>query len=445
MVLAGSGVAGFRDGVGTQAQFNSPRHIAADELGNIYVADSCNNCIRMIVPCDGGSYVQNRTCQVCPAGTFSLSAQFDLSSCIQCSAGTFSAANSSSCTSCPADTYSNANSSICTTCPPGLFSAPLSSSCSSYAAGRFNTSISSRYLPCAPGSFSESNGTKCLPCIAGTYSTSDTITCIRCLEGSISMANSSSCTTCPEGLYSTKNRSSCVAFPEDFLAVTGTVAVSTALATNSSLAKFDPIALEIKIALYACAALGGVAFAAIIGLLLYRRQKRKSLAYKTLNSVNALDQKSGNLSFHPHLAQPNSAFTPAAGSAFRLASGPPTNSHLDLQLIKTGRTDISVSPEVSFTNKGSFVSTYVASALMGRPPNVFNPTMMTSGKQSQHGRTKTLCQSQTLKFPGNSQTTLSPMYSGMTTTRQTGIVGNTITLVSKDTLIFPKTDNFHNQ
>ena len=49
-VLAGSGNAGFKDGLGVAAQFNSPRGIAVDPNGNVYVADTMNHRIRMISP-----------------------------------------------------------------------------------------------------------------------------------------------------------------------------------------------------------------------------------------------------------------------------------------------------------------------------------------------------------------------------------------------------------
>ncbi len=48
--LAGSGKEGSADGKGLLASFNSPRGIAVDEKGNIYVADSGNNLVRKITP-----------------------------------------------------------------------------------------------------------------------------------------------------------------------------------------------------------------------------------------------------------------------------------------------------------------------------------------------------------------------------------------------------------
>jgi len=48
--LAGTaGVSGTNDGMGGQAQFNQPAGIAADSMGNLYVADTGNHTIRKIV------------------------------------------------------------------------------------------------------------------------------------------------------------------------------------------------------------------------------------------------------------------------------------------------------------------------------------------------------------------------------------------------------------
>ncbi len=48
--LAGSGTSGSVDGTGTAAQFFSPRSVAVDASGNVYVADGANHLIRKITP-----------------------------------------------------------------------------------------------------------------------------------------------------------------------------------------------------------------------------------------------------------------------------------------------------------------------------------------------------------------------------------------------------------
>jgi gliding motility-associated-like protein len=48
--LAGSGLSGASDGVGAAASFSTPRGLAIDPAGNVYVADQGNNLIRKISP-----------------------------------------------------------------------------------------------------------------------------------------------------------------------------------------------------------------------------------------------------------------------------------------------------------------------------------------------------------------------------------------------------------
>jgi DNA-binding beta-propeller fold protein YncE len=51
--VAGNGEEGFADGVGAAARFNWPHGIDVDSQGLIYVADTCNHCIRTVQPADG--------------------------------------------------------------------------------------------------------------------------------------------------------------------------------------------------------------------------------------------------------------------------------------------------------------------------------------------------------------------------------------------------------
>lgn len=50
MTLAGSGAIGHDNGTGAAASFASPRGLAVDKSGNLYVADSGNNMVRKIMP-----------------------------------------------------------------------------------------------------------------------------------------------------------------------------------------------------------------------------------------------------------------------------------------------------------------------------------------------------------------------------------------------------------
>lgn len=48
--IAGDGTAGYRDGAAGQARFNGPIGVAVDDKGNVYVADTYNDRIRVITP-----------------------------------------------------------------------------------------------------------------------------------------------------------------------------------------------------------------------------------------------------------------------------------------------------------------------------------------------------------------------------------------------------------
>ena len=46
--LAGNGIAGYAEGIGNKAEFNSPRGIGVDSHGNVYVGDLGNHLVRKI-------------------------------------------------------------------------------------------------------------------------------------------------------------------------------------------------------------------------------------------------------------------------------------------------------------------------------------------------------------------------------------------------------------
>lgn len=50
VTVAGSGVAGFSDGDGTTAELNTPRGVALGAGGVLYVADTGNNVLRTVSP-----------------------------------------------------------------------------------------------------------------------------------------------------------------------------------------------------------------------------------------------------------------------------------------------------------------------------------------------------------------------------------------------------------
>lgn len=67
--LAGSGTAGFDDGIGAGASFRDPEGVAVDHLGNVYVADSGNHAVRAVSPLGRVTTIAGTGAAGCDDGT----------------------------------------------------------------------------------------------------------------------------------------------------------------------------------------------------------------------------------------------------------------------------------------------------------------------------------------------------------------------------------------
>lgn len=74
----GGGTRGFQDGAGTNAEFYLPFDVAADNYGNIYVADFHNNAIREGVSSEAVPAVGSLTVTITPSNAVTGGAQFSL-------------------------------------------------------------------------------------------------------------------------------------------------------------------------------------------------------------------------------------------------------------------------------------------------------------------------------------------------------------------------------
>jgi serine/threonine-protein kinase len=128
---------GSINGVGSAALFKSPRGVAVDASGAVYVTDTDNHKVRLIYPFS------------CSSGTF---ANFTTRSCIACLPGSFSNSSSApSCSFCPGGTFAVPyGSTSCATCPAGHACPPGTSSWANLNCGRgyFCREGSATPIPC---------------------------------------------------------------------------------------------------------------------------------------------------------------------------------------------------------------------------------------------------------------------------------------------------------
>ena len=182
--------------------------------------------------CGNGTYLSGNSCVQCSAGYYSAAGA---SSCSGCAAGKYSAAGASSCTSCTAGyrcpgssnrikcaarTYAAAGSSSCTSCSAGYYSAAGAGSCSACPAGKYSGAGASSCTTCQAGYYCPGSSNRST-CPAGTYSAAGASSCTLCPAGQYSSAGASGCTSCAAGTYSTGGASSCTACPSGTTSAAG--------------------------------------------------------------------------------------------------------------------------------------------------------------------------------------------------------------------------------
>ena len=207
---AGTGTGTFSgdDGPATSAGLNYPVTVAVDISGNVIIADYKNARIRVATKfvCSAGTYLSESTCASCAAGKYNARSVIYIAPCLSCAPGSYSSAGATECTSCAAGAYSyNEGSSSCTACPAGYSSA---STPGSNAGARACTT-------CPAGSYSPLRGSSnCTPCPAGFYAAFEGVSaCSACPANTYNAVNGSTslnaCIACSGAYISNPGSSAC--------------------------------------------------------------------------------------------------------------------------------------------------------------------------------------------------------------------------------------------
>ena len=214
-------------GPATSASLNNPQGVALDTAGNLYIADSNNYRVRVVVPqtlCTAGFYYDGVSgCRLCAAGTYTTSTS-TATTCTPCPPGTSSVLGSTTCSYCTNGFYSPVpGSTACIPCPTGFASSAGygATSCDDVCAPGYYSSVSGggssgtdplSCSACSPGTYSNIVGaTSCTNCGPGTYSNIVGATsCTNCGAGTYSAATFASfCISCPPGATSSSGSTIC--------------------------------------------------------------------------------------------------------------------------------------------------------------------------------------------------------------------------------------------
>jgi len=176
---------------------------------NLIALNVITNVVALNVICAPGQFLNDTSCASCQAGSYTATIN-TAKSCNPCPAGSFSSSGASSCTNCVAGTYSTAGASGCISCFPGSYSNNGASGCTA----------------CGPNSYSGSGASSCVKCpsdqvanslFTGCVTPTTTLTTTTCLstatptviQGSWACACAlgyeyinNGCTQCKAGTYS---------------------------------------------------------------------------------------------------------------------------------------------------------------------------------------------------------------------------------------------------
>ena len=207
--LAGNGIAGSQDGMGTAATFdffNTMSNLAVDPVtSNVILADVHNCRVRQIQPSGLVTTIAGRVCGY--ANGFGTSAQFSGTGSVAVANGNIYVGDSSylrllTCVPCPGSFYCYSGGPII--CPSGSYCPMSSINPTPCPAGKFSAvtgaATDATCTPCAAGTFTAATGSaSCQQCAGGHFCPAGTSSWARlnCGKGNFCPDGSGAPTPCP--------------------------------------------------------------------------------------------------------------------------------------------------------------------------------------------------------------------------------------------------------